>query len=182
MVSYCYTSSWGKWEGGTEITISLYLFLCVGKIKLFTQKTLCNVFSGTESVTFREKLYFFSYELSKWSRKGRSHFRAPVQSLHMSLSQSMQLCNPWQFGSFICLLCNLITIAMTSSVPWNYCLITPVTCFCWARSSLNMTVLPEALNKIRPQSMCVLQVLAGTVHNTGEGKDAATDVCLYYCE
>lgn len=48
-----------------------------------------------------------------------------------------------------------------------------------------MTVLPEALNKIRPQSMCVLQVLAGTAHNTGEGEeeeDTATDVCLYYCE
>lgn len=47
-----------------------------------------------------------------------------------------------------------------------------------------MTVLPEAPNKIRPQSMCVLQVLAGTVHNTGEGEeeDTATDVRLYYCE
>lgn len=42
-----------------------------------------------------------------------------------------------------------------------------------------MTVLPEALNKIRPQSMCVLQVLAGTVLcNKGEWEeeDTAGDV------
>lgn len=44
-----------------------------------------------------------------------------------------------------------------------------------------MTALPEALNKIRPQNMCVLQVLAGTVpHNKGEWEeeDTAGDVCI----
>lgn len=56
-----------------------------------------------------------------------------------------------------------------------------MTDFCWARSLLDVTALPEALNKIRPQSICVLHVLAGTVLcNTGEWEeeDAAGGVCL----
>jgi len=48
-----------------------------------------------------------------------------------------------------------------------------------------MTALPEALNKIRPQNMCVFQVLAGAVppsEGEWEEVDTAGDVCLYCCK
>lgn len=165
----------------------IYVFICAGKLKILPQKSQYSkcLHSWLKVLLLQKSSSFFFFPMHCQSNQGREeHTWSTCEKpscVIKSEPATMQPVTIW-ICLFIGLLCNpIIIITVTSFVLWNYCLTTSVTDCCWARSLLNMTALPEALNKTRPQSICVLQVLAGTVLcNTGEWEeeDTAGDVRL----